>query len=466
MSFPANTNAKIIKQDNQSKLTHVYNLIIPYETFTKWAEENRKLKNINGFRQGHVPLSYLKDDWALACIRKIADEIIKNENFQNIYDSNYMLIKFELGHDIELRLNIELMPQMPEIELEKIKLTKHVANIEEEHINKAIEEFKKRNFKPIELSEERASQMGDFLNVSIEINDQQGKKENVNDMEIHLGYNTFLPEIEQKLIGLHLNETLEHDFTIPEHGTMIKDSSLAGKKVKLLFKINKIQGEKNFEQEDMFFHFQVNSESELKEKFEIEMQKDATKHSQFLLKENLKQELLQHYFEVPIHMLQSKYAQVRQQMLKEMGHDESEEIANIVKEKMNLEIEEFEKRCVFIAEAMLRLNFVIGYFRQKMGIEISNSEIEDAIIAQKNAFPQGLQEAMKFFAENSKEREALKNSLIENKLLLTMATKCSVETKNHKLEDFYNVTLQKNNSSQEEEEKLNISTDGKKDEVK
>jgi trigger factor len=307
----------------------------------------------------------------------------------------------------------------------------------------------------------RAAQIDDFVKVSIEITDDQGKKEKMNEMQVHLGHNTFLPEIEQKFIGMNINETLVHDFTIPETASIINDERLAGKQVKLLFEIKDIQGSREFDQEDIFEHFNVNSITELEEKFKNEIEKNITKHSQFLLKETLKQELLKTFFEIPMQILQSKYIEIRKQMLAEMGYKEGEDEKTLVKEKMNLEIEEFDKRSLFIAEAIARLNFLISHFARKMQLEISNLELDDAIFEQKNAFPNGLQEAVKFFAENTKARENLTTRLMENKVLLMIASKCSLETKNHKLAEFYQINLQNSPQLEATNDAISSSTESK-----
>jgi|GEM_PF-2627442 len=441
MSFSAKTNAKWNAKETQSKLTKSFEVTIPYETFTTWANENRESKVVKGFRQGHAPLSYFKDDWLLACARMLAQDLIKENKFENVYDSTYTLQQFELGKDVQFLLNVELYPEVPEIKFEDIKLTQHVAKITKADTEAAIKKFGEMNHKPVELAKPRAAQMGDYLNVSVEITDAKGRKEKMNEMEIQLGTHTFLPEIEQKLVGMDIGASLTHDFTIPATGTLLKDQSLVGQEIKITFKINKIRGQENFSQADTFAHFGVNSLAELEARFETEMTAETIKHTQFLLKETLKQELLKHFFEIPMEMLQRKYIALRNQMLNDIGFKEGMDLEPLVQEKLNLNMEDFEKRAIFIAEAMARITFLVMHFSRTLNVGLSNAEVDDAIAAQKKMFPNGLQEAVRFFEEHPEAKTNLTNALIEDKVFKTLSAKCKLETKEHSLTDFYQVRL-------------------------
>lgn len=456
MSFSAKTNAKWNKKETQTKLTHSYEVTVPYETFTTWANENRENKVVKGFRQGHAPLSYFKDDWLLASARTIADELVTENKFENIYDSTYTLQQFELGKEVQFTLNIEICPQVPEIKFEDISLTQHVAKINKEDTTTAIKKFSSMNTKPVDLQKPRATQMNDYLNVSVEITDAKGRKEKMNEMDIQLGKNTFLPEIEAKLVGLNVGESLTHDFTIPATGTLLKDDSLIGQSIKITFKINKIRGAQEFDEKDTFAHFNVNKISDLEHKFESEMNVETEKYSQMLLKESLKQELLKHFFEIPMDMLQKKYAALRQQMLAEIGFKEGMDLTSTLKEKMNIELEEFEKRCVFIAEAMARIGFLVGHYARTMQIAVTNNELDDAIAAQKRMFPNGLQEAVRFFEEHLEAKNNLRNALLEDKVFNQLVAKCKLSKKEHNLQDFYQIKLMPEGTAVAEEKTAKV----------
>lgn len=454
IDFSAKTNAKWSKLENSSNLTKAYKITIPYQTFTNWANENRESKAVKGFRPGHAPLSYFKDDWMLAAARLIAEDIIKDEKYEAIFDVKYILETFELGQEVKFTLNIELYPEVPKIELENINLTKHIAQITNADIKKAIEQFASTHFKPAALRAPRKTQMGDFLNVSVEIEDKNGRKEKMNDMNIQLGKKTFLPEIEEKLVGLNLNDTLTHNFEIPATGTLLRDQNLIGQTINITFKINQIQDAVHFEQKDLLEYFCVLTEGELEKKFQAQMQAEAEKYSNHLLKENLKQELLKYYFEIPINMLQEKYRALRQQVLTDLGYKEDMDLATVIKEKMNLTLEEFENRTIFIAEAMARINFLFMHYGRELNISANQAELDDLIAAQKHMFPNGLNDAVRFFEENPEAKNNLRNQLSEEKIAHALIAKCKINEKEHDLAEFYQINLNNNLEENAQENKI------------
>lgn len=444
MSFSAKTNAKWNKKETPSKLTHSYEVTVPYQTFVDWGNENRSQKTVKGFRPGHAPLSYFKDDWVMACARLIADELISKEKYENVYDVKYILKTFELGKDVMFTLNIELYPEVPKIDLTSINLTKHTAKISKENIATAIKRFASINTKPVDLEKARPTQMGDYINVSVEVKDSQGKTEKMNEMDIQLGKKTFLPEIEEKLVGLNIKDELKHSFTIPETGTMLKDNSLVGNQIELKFQINKIQAAKELDEKDMLEYFSVGSKADLEKTFEENIAQEAKHHSNHLLKESLKQELLKHQFEIPMDMVQRRYVNLRQQMFADLGltgQEGKEDLEKALKEKMNLSLDDFENRSVFIAEAMARISFLMMHFGHEMKIQVTKEELENAIASQKNAFPNGLNEAVQFFEDNPEAKNNLRNTILEDKVAKALVAKTKVTEKEHTLEDFYKITL-------------------------
>jgi len=453
--FSAKTNTKWIEEKSHTKLDKNYTITVPYDTFTQWATENRSAKVVKGFRPGQAPLSAFKDDWMLACVREVADEIIKQEKFANLLNSTYTIKTFELGKNVEIGLHLELYPEVPEIDFSSIKLQHHVAKITEKEAKEAIKGWTAINFKPAKLQDPRPIQENDFVNVSIELTDPKGHKERMNSMNIQIGKRTFLPEIEQKLIGHNIGDTVEHEFAIPAGNPLIKDSNLVGKEVKISFKINEVVGAENLTTTDMLTVFQVASEEELEKKFKANLELEATRWSEHLLKEGLKKELEKQFFEIPMSLLHAKYRAFRAQVLSDIGFKDGDNLEEQVKNVLKMEMEDFERRIIFAAESMARVSFLINHFGRIMGVMVAPSELDDEIAKQKQLFPEGLQAAVKFFEENPQAKENLRNSIFENKTLVALVSKCALERIEHPLNEFYSVNpFKQPEIADEESEKI------------
>ncbi len=434
----AKANAKWSQKEVHSKLNKGFDIVIPYETFAQWANANRETKTISGFRPGKAPLSSFKEDWAVACARAIADEIIANDNLQNIYNLSYVLNHFALGEEIKMTLNIDIYPEIPNIDFSSINLTKHTTTISKKDIKEAITRFMNQNFKPAALQDKRPVEMNDYLNVSVELTDPKGHKERMNSMDIQVGKRTFLPEIEEKLIGKNVSDKIEHEFTIPESHAIVKDPSLIGKEIKIALTINAIQGSVNLDTSDLLNKFQVTDETGLEKKFEDNLEQEASKWTNFLLKESLKHELAKIYFEIPMDLLHRKFIEFRAQIFKDINYQEGQDLAALVKETLHIDsLEEFDRRIVFGAENVARLEFLIGHLGRVMQINVSSIELDDEIAHQKQMFPEGLNAAVKFFEENPEAKNNLRNAILERKTLMAIIAKCKINPKEHAIEEFY-----------------------------
>lgn len=437
--FSAKTNAQWVEEKSHTKLDKNYTITVPYDTFTQWATENRTAKVVKGFRPGQAPLSAFKDDWVLTCVRTIADEIIQQEKFTQLLNSTYSIQHFSLGDEIKINLHIELYPEVPAIDFASLKLNQYVAKISDEEVKEAIKRWASVNFKPEKLETPRSIQLNDYVNVSIELTDPKGHKERMNSMNIQVGKKTFLPEIEEKMLGHNLNDTVEHEFVIPAGSPLIKDDSLVGKQIKISFKINEIVGSKNVDIADMLTIFQVTSEADLEKKFRNNLEAEATKWSEHLLKEGLKKELEKVFFEIPMSVLHTKYRAFRNQVLTDLGFKDGGNLEETVKTALNIDLEEFEKRIIFAAEAMARISFLVAHYGRTLNVAVAPVELDDEIAKQKQLFPEGLQAAVKFFEENPEAKENLRNNLFEHKTLVTLIGKCSLIKSEHNLEEFYTI---------------------------
>lgn len=427
------------KAGESAGLSRLYKIKVPYETFKKWAEENKDRKEIKGFRPGKAPVSFFKDDWFLACARNMISEIKREEHLGDILDSGFSEEKFNMGEDIELTLHIELYPEIPEINFSEIEVSDYKIDVSKKDIDEALRNWAKSHSKPVELSSKRKSRLGDYLKVDIQVTAPDGGVESMKGVAVELGKGVFQPEIEKKLENCDIGEIIEHDFVIPENNGLIKDASLIGKTIKMSFTITEIKEPKNYEVDlEMAKLFDAPSIEILHEKFEKKLEDEAEEFAKFLAKEELKQALNKHYFEVPLNLLRTRYNQVREQTLKDLGFIEGKSnLTTLVKEKINLDLEEFDKRLIFISELAVRSSFLLGHLAKEFGLHISALELDEAISKQKANFPEGLKGAVRFYEENKEARENLTTNLLEEKVLKHLLFKCKLERKEVSLEDFY-----------------------------
>lgn len=125
-----------IKNTHDKKLRKDFELILPKELVNKKIDDYiAKIQgtfNLNGFRKGQVPVSVIKDKHGSAIMIDEVEKLI-SENIKKIVADNKIklalqpkvdLKKIEMGHDVEVTLIMELFPEVPEIDVKKLKSLK------------------------------------------------------------------------------------------------------------------------------------------------------------------------------------------------------------------------------------------------------------------------------------------------------------------------------------------------------
>ncbi len=204
-----------IKNTYDKKLKKDFHVIIPRKLIdAKVNEYVAKVQgnfSLKGFRKGQVPLEVIKEKYEVSIAADESDKIINDTVKKIVTDNNLKLaltpkidIKtFEPGKDVEFTAVMELYPQVPEIEVAKVKITKRDAEISaadlDESLTKLLKFYRKWNPKP---ASEKAK-IGDSVNI-----DYLGKIDKVEfeggaakGYQLELGSKSFIDNFEDQLVG-------------------------------------------------------------------------------------------------------------------------------------------------------------------------------------------------------------------------------------------------------------------------
>mgnify|MGYP001817508185 FL=1 len=129
-----------------------YNIIVTADELD--AKVNEKLTEaspeieMKGFRKGKVPMALLKKQFGARLLGEAMQESVDgamSKHFEDSGDRPAMQPKVEMtnedwkeGDDIEVAMSYEALPEIPEVDLSKIKLEKMVAEADEAAIEEAL----------------------------------------------------------------------------------------------------------------------------------------------------------------------------------------------------------------------------------------------------------------------------------------------------------------------------------------
>lgn len=415
---------KILDED----IYKTFKIVLPSsfieEKINELAKNKQPTYKLDGFREGKVPVEeivkregnlilYDVVDFSLEeCVSKIVkDGALKLASRPNVdFENN----KFERGSDIVVNLSIELIPDIKNVDFDKLKITKYKMVISDEdiqdHINRILSNY-------IDLeSKDGPSAIGDTVSINFEgfINGESFDGGKGEDFKLKLGSNTFIIGFEDQLVNRARGEKFDVNVTFPSD---YHNSSFAGKDATFKVEILDILVQKHTDIDDDFVKKNIGIES--MDKFRDLVRKEVENNYEYLLFNREKFELANKIndvfdFEVPKRAISERLENYRNTV---EGDFDEEKIKNdIIK--------------------TLKTTYVLSYVAENNNIVLNDSEVTEFVMKQSAYYPGKEKEYIDTFSRNAKLQESVKESLFEDKVFRFVLDKIpSDDIKEVSLED-------------------------------
>ena len=205
-------------------------------------------KNIKmpGFRPGKVPFKLIKEKYYTSGLRDATDELAQKSFNDFLKDSKVSLASYPKidfknldneQSDLEIVYDFEILPEIPELNYENIKIEKKVPKIVDTDVDEAIKRIRKDRSDFVETDKKIEKDFKVFLDFTGKVDGKEFEGGNGKNVELVVGSGTFLADFENGIIGMVKDEEKTIEVNFPEN---YGQKSLAGKKAEFLIKINKI----------------------------------------------------------------------------------------------------------------------------------------------------------------------------------------------------------------------------------
>ena len=166
-----------------------------------------------GFRKGHVPLSVLRQKYNASAMADAIDKLMNRDLEKYTTDKKIRLAgapradlgKWEIGNDAEYTLEFDILPTLPEIDLEKFTVTKKTTKLDEAEVEKAIENLRRARSTAEKQPKDYKAENGDTA--VIDFTGYIGKEPfEGGAAKMHhlvLGSGSFIPGFEEQIVGHH-----------------------------------------------------------------------------------------------------------------------------------------------------------------------------------------------------------------------------------------------------------------------
>lgn len=415
---------KILDED----IYKTFRIILPSsfieEKINESAKDKQSTYKLDGFREGKVPVEEIVKREGNLILYDVVDfsleeclsNILKEGSFKlasrpNIdFENN----KFERGSDIIVVLSIELIPEIKDVDFDKLKITKYKLVISDKDMEDSVTKIL-NNYRDLE-KKDGPSIMGDTVSINFEgfINGEAFNGGKGEDFRLQLGSNTFIKGFEEQLLGKKSGDLVDVNVTFPSD---YYNSNLAGKDALFKVEVLDVLSYKDVEVNDEFVQKKLGVES--LDKLREAIRKELEDNYSYILLGKEKLELVDKIndifdFEVP-----KKAVEERLEYYKNTNTN------NFDQEKAKNDVIK-----------TLRLTYVLSFIAEQNNITISDSEMTEFIMKQSAYYPGKEKEYIDTISKNVKLQESMRATLFEDKVFKFVLDKIpSDDIKEVSLED-------------------------------
>ena len=389
------------------------------------AKVNEKLAEaapdieMKGFRKGKVPMALLKKQFGPRVLGEAMQESVDGamaKHFEDSGDRPAMQPKVEMtnedwkeGDDVEVSMEYEALPEIPDVDFAKIKLEKMVVKPGDDAVDEALQNLAEnaQNFE--DRKKTAKAKDGDQVVIDFvgKVDGEAFEGGAAEDFALVLGSGQFIPGFEDQLIGVKAGEEKAVEVTFPEE---YNAENLAGKAAVFDVTVKAVKEPKPAEIDDeLAKKFGAEDLAALKGQITERLEAEYGGAARAVMKRKLLDELDKAVkFDLPPSLVDAEAGQIAHQLWHEenpdvQGHDHPE-----------VEPTDEHKK---LAERRVRLGLLLAELGQKAEVQVSDAEMTQAVMNQARQYPGQERQFFEFVQQNPQMRQQIQAPLFEDKVV-------------------------------------------------
>ena len=387
------------------------------------TEYGKKAK-MPGFRAGHIPLSVLRQKFNESAHAEAMDKLM-NADLNAYLDEKKIRLagapradmpKWEMGADAEYTLDFDILPELPELDLTKITVTKPVATLDESEVTQALENIRRSRSTAEKQDEKYKAQNGDTAVIDFKgfIGDEAFAGGEASKHHLILGSGSFIPGFEEQIIGHRAGDKFDVNVKFPSE---YHAENLAGKDARFETVLHEVRK-----------HILPELNDELAKSVGFESVEKLTEHIREVLNEQyaeagqraMRNELLDALSDKVKMQLPETLVNQELEMAKREHDHHNAEHGHDHKWDEKAERKEAERR--------VKLGLVLAEWGNKNKVEVTRDDMQKAIWAEASRYPDPKQ-IFEFYNQNQNALAMLRGMLFERKALDEMLKAVKVKEK-------------------------------------
>ncbi len=394
--------------------------------------EHGKTAKIPGFRAGHVPLAVLRQKYNASARAEALDKLMNRDLNAYMDDKKIRLAgapkadvtKFEDGADVEYSLDFDILPELPEIDLAKITVTKPVADLDPAEVTKALENIRRSRSTAEKQDEKYKAANGDTAVIDFKgfIGDEAFQGGAAEKHHLILGSGAFIPGFEDQIIGHRAGDKFDINVKFPAD---YHADNLAGKDARFAVTVHEVRKhilpELNDELAKSVGFDDVEKLKQhiadvLNEQYADAAQRAMRNELLDVLADKVKMQLPETLVEQELDMAKREHEHHNAAH----GHDHKWD-------------EKTERR---EAERRVKLGLILAEWGNKNKVEVTRDDLQQAVWAEASRYPDPKQ-IFEFYNKNQNAVAMLRGMLFERKALDEMLKNVKTKDKKVKADELF-----------------------------
>lgn len=376
------------------------------------ARTLQKRVSMPGFRKGKVPLDRVRTDFAAYIEQELLDQVLPEATGKAIAEAQLTPIvppsvsnvHFTPGQPLSFEAQVDVAPQVEAKDWKGLPLVRRARVVDDATIDAMIADLREQSAVFADL--DRPAQAGDVVLLDSQRLDANGRRmvnTRAKNTRIQLGAPDLLPELETGLAGAAAGQ--ERTVTV-NYPADYRQAELAGKAIRYILSIKKIQEKKLRDVDDNFARelFRLGSLSELRDRVRQNLEgEDGVRVRRELEGMAIEELIRRNPFEMPARLLEYMLRQVIREQTggREVGED------------LQKQLEEHYRPGV---DRSLRRELLLGAIAKQENITVSDEEIAADIDRMCAADPRQASRIRARY-QSAERRRSLGETIVERKAM-------------------------------------------------
>ncbi|RJS93139.1 trigger factor [Salinisphaera sp. Q1T1-3] len=437
-----------VSVENPGGLKRRLKVQIPAERVNGAVDEKVKRVGQNaripGFRPGKAPAKVLYQRYGAQARQEVVSELIQQTYPEAIEKSELnpagqpeiQLDSFEEDGPLSFTADIEVYPEITLQGLDSITVEKPVAEVGEADVDNTLERIRDQN-KTFEAVE-RESVDGDQVTVDYigRIDGEAFEGGSADDMEITLGEQKFLPDMERGLVGRKAGEDFDLDVAFPEdYGA----EELAGKTATFSITVKSVAEAKPVELNEAFIQ-QMGVEEGTAEALRARIRESLEQELKHAIETSMKTQTMDalheaNTIEVPEAMVAQEIDRMRKEAMQRMPQEMQQDPEQA---KQLLPDEALREQ----AEKRVALGLLIAEVISERELELDQAKVDEKMDEVASGYGEQAEQVKQYYQQNPQLMQGLQAMVMEQQVVDNLLAGATVTEKETELDELLNANSQ------------------------